>query len=102
MLPGYRCQATINFYNHENTCNPTRAAALGKYKLIDTTPGNTMAEGGVEKIGSPDGFSTQTQRDGSKAILELGKTDHQGSIMLSSTCSPTTSAASRAMPKSTQ
>ena len=27
-----------------------------KYKLIDTTGENVMAEGGVEKIGLPDGF----------------------------------------------
>ncbi len=51
-----------------------------KYKLIDTTSGNTMAEGGVEKIGLPDGFLKYKRNDGSKAILELGKTDHQGSI----------------------
>ena len=51
-----------------------------KYKLIDTTSGNTMAEGGVEKIGLHDGFLKYKRNDGSKAILELGKTDHQGSI----------------------
>lgn len=51
-----------------------------KYKLIDTTTGNTMAEGGVEKIGLPDGFLKYKRTDGSKAILELGKTDHQGAI----------------------
>ncbi len=51
-----------------------------KYKLIDTTSGNKMAEGGVEKIGLPDGFLKYKRNDGSKAILELGKTDHQGSI----------------------
>ncbi len=51
-----------------------------KYKLIDTTSGNTMAEGGVEKIGLPYGFLKYKRNDGSKAILELGKTDHQGSI----------------------
>ena len=27
-----------------------------KYKLIDTTKGETLAEGGVEKIGLEDGF----------------------------------------------
>lgn len=51
-----------------------------KYKLINTTTGNTMAEGGVEKIGLPDGFLKYKRTDGSKAILELGKTDHQGAI----------------------
>lgn len=51
-----------------------------KYKLIDTTTGKTMAEGGVEKIGLPDGFLKYKRNDGSKAIIELGKTDHQGAI----------------------
>ena len=51
-----------------------------KYKLIDTTSGKTLAEGGVEKIGLPDGFLKYKRNDGSKAILELGKTDHQGSV----------------------
>ncbi len=51
-----------------------------KYKLIDTATGNTMAEGGVEKIGLPDGFLKYKLADGSKAILELGKTDHKGSV----------------------
>ena len=51
-----------------------------KYKLIDTASGKTMAEGGVEKIGLSDGFLKYKRNDGSKAILELGKTDHQGSV----------------------
>lgn len=51
-----------------------------KYKLIDTATDTTMAEGGVEKIGLPDGFLKYKRADGSKAIIELGKTDHQGSI----------------------
>lgn len=51
-----------------------------KYKLIDTATGKSLAEGGVEKIGLPDGFLKYKRNDGSKAILELGKTDHQGSI----------------------
>lgn len=51
-----------------------------KYKLIDTDTENTMAEGGVEKIGLPDGFLKYKRPDGSKAIVELGKTDHRGAI----------------------
>jgi len=51
-----------------------------KYKLIDTATGNTMAEGGVEKIGLPDGFLKYKLADGSKAIIELGQTDHKGSV----------------------
>ncbi|MBO5268702.1 MAG: acetate kinase [Muribaculaceae bacterium] len=51
-----------------------------KYKLIDTTTEQTLAEGGVEKIGLADGFLKYKRKDGSKAILELGLTDHKGSI----------------------
>ncbi len=51
-----------------------------KYKLIDTDSESTLAEGGVEKIGLPDGFLKYKKADGSKAILELGKTDHKGAI----------------------
>lgn len=50
-----------------------------KYKLIDTTE-STLAEGGVEKIGLPDGFLKYKKADGSKAVIELGHTDHKGSI----------------------
>ncbi len=51
-----------------------------KYKLIDTTSDKTLAEGGVEKIGLDDGFLKFKRQDGSKAIIELGLTDHKGSI----------------------
>ena len=51
-----------------------------KYKLIDTDNEKTLAEGGVEKIGLHDGFLKYKRADGSKAILELGQTDHKGSI----------------------
>lgn len=51
-----------------------------KYKLIDTDTEKTLAEGGVEKIGLPDGFLKYKRDDGSKAILELGATDHKGAI----------------------
>ncbi|MDE6491295.1 MAG: acetate kinase [Muribaculaceae bacterium] len=39
-----------------------------------------MAEGGVEKIGLHDGFLKYKLADGSKAIKELGMTDHRGAI----------------------
>ncbi|MDE5567319.1 MAG: acetate kinase [Muribaculaceae bacterium] len=51
-----------------------------KYKLIDTTTETTLAEGGVEKIGLSDGFLKYKKADGSKAIIELGNTDHKGAI----------------------
>ena len=52
-----------------------------KYKLIDTATENTLAEGGVEKIGLEGGFLKFKRPDGSKDIIELGKTDHKGSVM---------------------
>ena len=51
-----------------------------KYKLIDTTNDNTLAEGGVEKIGLEDGFLKFKHQDGSKEIVDLGLTDHNGAI----------------------
>lgn len=51
-----------------------------KYKLIDTDGEKVMAEGGVEKIGMPDGFLKYKLADGSKAIKELGMTDHRGAV----------------------
>ncbi|MBQ9076834.1 MAG: acetate kinase [Muribaculaceae bacterium] len=51
-----------------------------KYKLIDTTNDNTLAEGGVEKIGLEDGFLKFKRQDGSKEIVELGLTDHNGAV----------------------
>ncbi len=51
-----------------------------KYKLIDTTAEKVMAEGGVEKIGLSDGFLKFKRNDGSKQIVELGLTDHQGAV----------------------
>ena len=51
-----------------------------KYKLIDTTNSEVMAEGGVEKIGLPDGFLKFKLADGSKAIKELGLVDHRGAV----------------------
>ncbi|MBD5331664.1 MAG: acetate kinase [Bacteroides sp.] len=51
-----------------------------KYKLIDTDTDSTLAEGGVEKIGLPDGFLKFKRPDGSKEITELGLTDHKGAV----------------------
>lgn len=51
-----------------------------KYKLIDTDGEHVLAEGGVEKIGLDDGFLKYKRADGSKAIINLGLTDHKGAI----------------------
>ncbi|MDE6269031.1 MAG: acetate kinase [Muribaculaceae bacterium] len=51
-----------------------------KYKLIDTATGNTLAEGGVEKIGLDDGFLKYKKPDGSKVTVDLGKIDHKGAV----------------------
>ncbi len=51
-----------------------------KYKLIDTSNNDTLAEGGVEKIGLEDGFLKFKKADGSKEITNLGLTDHNGAI----------------------
>ncbi|MCM1110870.1 MAG: acetate kinase [Clostridium sp.] len=51
-----------------------------KYKLIDTDTDATLAEGGVEKIGLPDGFLKYKAADGSKKIKELGHIDHLAAV----------------------
>ena len=51
-----------------------------KYKLINTDTASTMAEGGVEKIGLPDGFLKYKLADGSKVITELGLIDHKQAV----------------------
>ncbi|MCM1162751.1 MAG: acetate kinase [Muribaculaceae bacterium] len=51
-----------------------------KYKLIDTTSEAVMAEGGVEKIGLPDGFLKYKKADGSKEIIDLGQIDHLAAV----------------------
>ncbi len=51
-----------------------------KYKLIDTANESVLAEGGVEKIGLPDGFLKYKLADGSKAVKELGLVDHRGAV----------------------
>lgn len=51
-----------------------------KYKLIDTTSEQTLAEGGVEKIGLADGFLKFKKPNGEKEILTLGLVDHKGAV----------------------
>ena len=53
-----------------------------KYKLIDTAgkEAKTLAEGGVEKIGLPDGLLKFKLADGSKQTVELGHIDHKDAI----------------------
>lgn len=51
-----------------------------KYKLIDTSNEKALAEGGVEKIGLPDGFLKYKKNDGEKAIKQLGLVDHKGAV----------------------
>ncbi|MCM1519363.1 MAG: acetate kinase [Lachnoclostridium sp.] len=51
-----------------------------KYKLIDTTADKVLAEGGVEKIGLPDGFIKFKKADGSKEVINLGKIDHLAAV----------------------
>ncbi len=51
-----------------------------KYKLIDTTTSEVLAEGGVEKIGLPDGFLKYKKADGEKAVIELGLIDHLAAV----------------------
>ncbi len=51
-----------------------------KYKLIEIKANNVLAEGGVEKIGLSDAFIKFKLADGSKKIVELDITDHQGAI----------------------
>lgn len=50
-----------------------------KYKLIDTTTEEVLAEGGVEKIGLQDGF-LKFKFHGSKEVKELGLVDHNGAV----------------------
>ena len=55
-------------------------SSSAKYKLIEIKENNTLAEGGVEKIGLPDGFIKLKFDDGSKKNIDLGLTDHKGAI----------------------
>jgi acetate kinase len=51
-----------------------------KYKLIEIKANEVLAEGGVEKIGLADAFIKFKLANGSKKIVELDITDHQGAI----------------------
>lgn len=51
-----------------------------KYKLIDTSNDNTLAEGGVERIGLEDGFLKFKRTDGSKETVALEHIDHNGAV----------------------
>lgn len=52
-----------------------------KYKLIDTDGEKVLAEGGVEKIGLPDGFlKYKDMTTGEKKTLQLGEVNHSGAI----------------------
>ena len=51
-----------------------------KYKLIETANNDTLAEGGVERIGLEDGFLKFKRSDGSKETVALGHVDHNGAV----------------------
>lgn len=51
-----------------------------KYKLIEIKANKVLAEGGVEKIGLSGAFIKFKLADGSKKIVELDITDHNGAI----------------------
>lgn len=51
-----------------------------KYKLIETKANETLAEGGVEKIGLPGAFIKMKYDDGSKRVIDLDINDHTGAI----------------------
>ena len=51
-----------------------------KYKLIEIKANKVLAEGGVEKIGLHDAFIKFKLADGSKKIVELNISDHNGAI----------------------
>lgn len=51
-----------------------------KYKLIDTSNDNTLAEGGVERIGLEDGFLKFKRADGSKETVALAHVNHNGAV----------------------
>ena len=55
-------------------------SSSAKYKLIEIKENKTLAEGGVEKIGLPDGFIKLKFDDGSKKNIDLGLIDHKGAI----------------------
>lgn len=54
-----------------------------KYKLLDLEQGQepkTLAEGGIERIGLPDGFLKYKKADGTKEQVNLGLIDHNKGV----------------------
>lgn len=51
-----------------------------KYKLIESTDGCVLAEGGVEKLGLADSFIKFKLADGSKKILEVNMPTHKEAV----------------------
>lgn len=51
-----------------------------KYKLIESTDGTVLAEGGVEKLGLPDSFIKFKLSDGSKKTLETPMPTHKEAV----------------------
>lgn len=51
-----------------------------KYKLIDSSTKEVLAEGGVEKIGLEDSFLKFKRPDGSKETIEVSMPDHKEAI----------------------
>ena len=51
-----------------------------KYKLMSMTNKDTLAQGGVEKIGLYGAFLKFTDNDGKKVVLEHAMPDHQEAI----------------------
>lgn len=51
-----------------------------KYKLIDMSTHEELAQGGVEKIGLDDSFLKLTQPNGEKVVLEHHMPEHQSAI----------------------
>ena len=51
-----------------------------KYKLIESTDGKVLAEGGVEKLGLPDSFIKYRLVDGSKKTLETLMPTHKEAV----------------------
>ncbi len=51
-----------------------------KYKLIESTDGKVLAEGGVEKLGLPDSFIKFKLPDGSKEVVETLMPTHKEAV----------------------
>ena len=51
-----------------------------KYKLIESTDGKVLAEGGVEKIGLPDSFLKFKRPDGTKGVITVSMPDHKEAV----------------------